>query len=295
MKRDGSLPQWPLYLIAAGATVTVWSGWVGLGEMTGFGRIHPLPGIWDGLTINTAITLPIGVEAYAAYALGAWLTRRTLSTATRKFASVSSVGALILGACGQVAYHLLAVGGHAEAPAWITTIVSCLPVLVLGMAATLTHLIRRDESSETEVVAGKPVELAAELSTFVATEDAPVGDTSSSPTGDSERQDAANEMPPTSDSDSDSSAASTPPTSRQQRPRATAKKTGRRSMTDWVETAGPIFHAEFERLQRQPTGDEFAEAIKKAGLGKISPSTAKNIRTEILDRAPLPSLESEGN
>ena len=62
-------------------------------------------------------------------------------------------------------------------------------------------------------------------------------------------------------------------------------------MTEWVDLAGPIFHSEFERLHRQPTGDEFAEAIKKAGLGSVSASTAKNIRTEILDRSPLPSLD----
>ena len=35
--------------------------------------VHPLPGIGDGFTINTAITLPIGVETYAAYALRVWL------------------------------------------------------------------------------------------------------------------------------------------------------------------------------------------------------------------------------
>jgi hypothetical protein len=64
---------WPLILIAAPAAVAVWSGWVGLGGMCGFGIIHPLPGIWDSLRINTAITLPIGVESYGAYALYAWL------------------------------------------------------------------------------------------------------------------------------------------------------------------------------------------------------------------------------
>jgi len=45
--------------------------------MCGFGVIHPLPGIWDALRLNTAITLPVGVEAYGAYALGAWLTPGT--------------------------------------------------------------------------------------------------------------------------------------------------------------------------------------------------------------------------
>jgi hypothetical protein len=62
-------------------------------------------------------------------------------------------------------------------------------------------------------------------------------------------------------------------------------------MDEWVELAGPIFHEEMERLRRQPTGYEFAAAIKAKGLGTVSASTAKNIRTEILDRTPLPSLD----
>jgi hypothetical protein len=47
----------------------VWSGWVGIGQMTGFGEIRPLPGIWNSLHVDTAVTLPVGVEAYAAFAL----------------------------------------------------------------------------------------------------------------------------------------------------------------------------------------------------------------------------------
>jgi hypothetical protein len=38
--------------------------------MTGFGLVRPLPGLSDSLRINTAITLPVGVEAYGAYAAG---------------------------------------------------------------------------------------------------------------------------------------------------------------------------------------------------------------------------------
>jgi hypothetical protein len=66
-----TLRSWPLLLLAAPAAVAVWSGWIGIGDMTGFGEMHPLPGIWDSLHINTAVTLPIGVEAYAAFALRA--------------------------------------------------------------------------------------------------------------------------------------------------------------------------------------------------------------------------------
>jgi hypothetical protein len=31
------MKRWPLFLIAAPAAVAVWSGWVGLGQMCGFG------------------------------------------------------------------------------------------------------------------------------------------------------------------------------------------------------------------------------------------------------------------
>src|SRR6266496_4595441 len=104
------LPRWPLLLIAAPAAVAVWSGWVGLGGLCGFGIIHPLPGIVPWLRLDTAITLPVGVEAYGAYALGAWLNPATTGAA-RTFARRSALGALLLGMTGQVAYHLLAATG----------------------------------------------------------------------------------------------------------------------------------------------------------------------------------------
>ena len=98
--------RWPLVLIAAPAAVAVWSGWVGLGGMCGFGLVQPFPGIvaWH---LDTAITLPVGVEAYGAYALGAWLTPGTRERA-RTFARRSAIGALTLGMLGQVVYHPLA-------------------------------------------------------------------------------------------------------------------------------------------------------------------------------------------
>jgi hypothetical protein len=81
------LRSWPLLLLALPAAVAVWSGWVGIGQMTGFGQVHPLPGLWPSLHLNTAITLPVGVEAYAAYALRAWLTASAnVSARTRRFA-----------------------------------------------------------------------------------------------------------------------------------------------------------------------------------------------------------------
>jgi hypothetical protein len=139
------LRSWPLLILALPAAVAVWSGWAGIGQMTGFGQVHPLPGLWPAFHLNTAITLPIGVEAYAAYALRAWLTASaTVSLRTRHFARRSAIGSLLLGMAGQIAYHLLAQAHTTHAPWAVTMAVSCLPVLVLGMGATLTHLLHAD-------------------------------------------------------------------------------------------------------------------------------------------------------
>ena len=135
------LPRWPLAFIAAPAAVAVWSGWVGLGELCGFGPVNLLPGIGGGFHVNTAITLPVGVEAYGAYALGARLTPGTPERA-RTFARRSAIGALALGMLGQVVYHLLNAAGATRAPWPVVVLVSCMPVTVLGFGAALTHLLR---------------------------------------------------------------------------------------------------------------------------------------------------------
>lgn len=150
-------PTWPVIPLALPAAVSIWAGWVGLGGLTGFGVVQLLPGIWDGLRINTAVTLPIGMEAYAAYALHCWLHRGTPRRA-KDFARVSSIAALVLGALGQVAYHLMAASGVQHAPWQIVALVACLPVGVLGMGATLANLLGEDDEPE---AAGQ--ELGADL------------------------------------------------------------------------------------------------------------------------------------
>ncbi|MGH3183907.1 MAG: hypothetical protein ACRDOE_18670, partial [Streptosporangiaceae bacterium] len=137
--------SWPLLVLAAPAAAEVWSGWAGIAQKTGFGLVSPLPGIWPSLRLDTSITLPAGVEAYAAYALRAWLTREhPVSGRTRRFAKWSAICSFALGMAGQVACHLLAQAGAARAPWPVTTIVSCLPVLVLAMGTTLAHMLRAD-------------------------------------------------------------------------------------------------------------------------------------------------------
>jgi hypothetical protein len=141
--------SWPLLVLAVPAAAEVWSGWVGIAQKTGFGLVTALPGIWPSLHLDTAITLPVGVEAYAAYALRAWLASEyTVSARTRLFAKWSAIFSFALGMAGQVAYHLLAQAGAVRAPWPITTIVSCLPVLVLAMGTALAHMLRADAAAD---------------------------------------------------------------------------------------------------------------------------------------------------
>src|SRR5260370_20031109 len=152
--------SWPLLVLAAPAAAEVWSGWVGIAQKTGFGLVSPLPGILPSLHLDTSITLPVGVEAYAAYALRAWLSgEHAISGRTRRFAQWSAICSFALGMAGQVAYHLLAQAGAARAPWPVTLIVSCLPVLVLAMGTTLAHMLRADAGTAADTPhdrTGKP-------------------------------------------------------------------------------------------------------------------------------------------
>jgi hypothetical protein len=134
---------WPIIGLILPAFVAIWAGWVDLGRLTGFGVVRPFPGIpgADRIEINTAITLPVGLETYAAYALYVWLSGAVFGQALT-FARRSAIGSLALGAGGQLAYHLMVAAGIEHAPWQITTVVACLPVAVLGMGAALAHLVR---------------------------------------------------------------------------------------------------------------------------------------------------------
>lgn len=138
-----ALTVWPVWLLMAPAAVAIWGGWVGLGEMAGFGPVRLLPGIYDKLVVNTSITLPIGMETYAAYALYVWLSGRAQGRA-RRMARNSAWAAITVGALGQIAYHVMAAAGVGVAPWWVTAGVACLPVAVLGMGAALAHMVRAE-------------------------------------------------------------------------------------------------------------------------------------------------------
>jgi hypothetical protein len=130
--------------------VWVWWGWVGVGGMCGFGVVQLLPGINDHIMINTAITLPIGVEAYAIFALWVWLANSRANHTARRFAMGSAIGSLVLGGGGQIAYHLLVQAGVKPngAPWYVTVAVSLLTVAIVGMASALIHLLGAPDAAK---------------------------------------------------------------------------------------------------------------------------------------------------
>lgn len=140
---------WPLMVIGASAMVAVWSGWIELGHLTGFGVVRPLPGIWDDFEVNTVITLPLGLEVYGAYAMQLWVSGRLRGFA-KSFAAFTSVVALLLATSGQAGVHIMHAWNWTAAPWWVTAIVSALPVVTLGLATTLAHLVRTQAESDQE-------------------------------------------------------------------------------------------------------------------------------------------------
>ncbi|MCD2444337.1 helix-turn-helix domain-containing protein [Agromyces sp. SYSU K20354] len=130
--------RWPLFPLYIGAYVAIWGGWVSLGRMSGFGPTEMLPGILPW-TLDLSIVLPLGLEAYAAFSLGVWLTRKQIAPSARRFARWSSLAGLGLGIAGQVTYHSLVGLGYEAAPLWVVMVVAAVPVLTLAAASTLTH------------------------------------------------------------------------------------------------------------------------------------------------------------
>lgn len=134
--------------VAAPAAVAVWSGWVGLGTMCGFGIVHPLAGLWPSFKLDTTLTLPFGVEMYGAFALWVW-SSPDVSAEAQAFAKRSSLSALALGMVGQVSYHLMAAAHWTAAPWPIVACVACLPVATLGLFTHLVQLVRAGQTQDT--------------------------------------------------------------------------------------------------------------------------------------------------
>lgn len=272
-QRDDKLDTWAARGVIAGAVGLTASGEYSLARMAGF-------------TPNVAWLLPFVIDVYVIQAF-------------RRHRDIVQAIALTIGA--NVTYHLAEAGlfgvtAKREPTWWLIALVASIASLILWRmhlmvrppkAAKEPRERRQNERQETPAAPTAP-----------APESAPVVDNNTAKTAaKSERQE-----PPTGGADSRQNepakrapSVAKKPTSpgRQNAARTAAKKAAnrRRSMDEWVADAGPVFHAEFARLRRNPTASEFATAIQKGGLGKVSDSTAKNIRAEILDRAELPSLD----
>jgi hypothetical protein len=141
----GTPRRWPLFLIAAPAAVAVWSGWVGLGDLCGFGIVHPLPGIVSGF--------PAGHRHHAAGRRGGICGLRARRVARSRVVDLGP-GADVRAAIGdRVAVPRHARPGdlppavrRARTPCAVAgrAAGACLPVVTLGFGAALTHLLRAD-------------------------------------------------------------------------------------------------------------------------------------------------------
>lgn len=210
------------------------------------------------------------------------------------------VQAITLTIAANVIYHLADEGlfgvsvsrGEHHPKWWLIALVASVASLILWRMHLITAPPK--QSRERRRRRQKQRQQAPAVATVPAPEAAPIP---AAATANNDRQEAptggANKPPETPAKKPAPVAKKPAPQPRQKAASTPAKKTAskRRSLDEWVTDAGPVFHDEFARLRRNPTATEFATAIQKAGLGKVSDSTAKNIRAEILDRAPLPELD----
>jgi hypothetical protein len=153
--KRGRLPEaWPLLVIGIPAGAVVWSGWIGLGQLCGFGQANLTGGLINW-TVNISLALPFSVEAYGAYALKAGLMpgRSPETKRCRKFAMTTAIGSLVLGMIAQATYHLMAAAHDKRAPDLVIIFVSMLPVIALGLCAWLMHMTHAAKVAEAELAA----------------------------------------------------------------------------------------------------------------------------------------------
>ena len=122
-RADRAVRCWPLLVLAAPAAAEVWSGWVGIAQMTGL--VQPLPGIWPRCTwtpLSHSRSARPGLRGVRAAGAGELANRRSArgQAGSLKWSAICSFG---LGMAGQVAYHLLAqepyrVRGMPKCPRW---------------------------------------------------------------------------------------------------------------------------------------------------------------------------------
>jgi hypothetical protein len=281
-KRDDNLDTWSARAVIAGAVGLTASGEFELARMVGF----------DG---GVAWLLPLVIDVYVIQAF-------------RRHRDVMQAIGLTIAA--NVIYHLADAGlfgvnpgsdGKADPKWWLIAIVASVASLILWRMHTITAPAkakpeprqrrhdRQQATAAAPVLATAPRQEPPAKSVPTAP---PIGD---SDTAKNDRQnDRQNGASGAAKKATETPAKKTAPVAKKapakSRQKPVAEKAPRRSMAEWVTLAEPIFHTEFKRLKRNPTASEFADAISQAGHGRPSDSSAKNIRTEILDRTELPAL-----
>lgn len=281
-QRGDMFDTWSARLVIAGTVGLTASGEYALARMVGFDR----PVAW---------LLPFVIDVYVIQAF-------------RRHRDI--IQAIALTVAANVIFHLadkglfgvekIARDGH-EPKWWLIAMVASIASIILWRMHTITAPAKAAQNSREEgqnpapQTAGTQRQEAPAAPTERPTEVPP---TRLAKTATSAANSARQEAP----SGGDKSTAKTPAkkattggknTPAKSRQKTVLKKAPRRSMTEWVDLTEPVFHAEFKRLKRNPTASEFADAIGVAGHGQPSDSTAKSIRTEILDRTELASLDTE--
>jgi hypothetical protein len=215
----------------------------------------------------------------------------------------------IVGSVGSVALNVAGVGPHAPGLNYVVAAVPPTGALLafgLLMRQIKAVLTRRNDTEPTPMSSTEPAsEAATERPAAVDRKTvgtpSPVATEAPSPVDETATEPTPSDAPPVGESPSEAPASDARPvvektTSRRRKPTRSGvrKKAPRRSLDEWVGLAGPIFHDQFRALRRQPTANEFAQAIEAAGHGAVSDTTAKMIRAEILDRADVPALTEGG-
>jgi len=271
-KRDDKLDTWAARAIIAGTVGLTASGEYSLARMVGFDA-------------KVAWLLPFVIDVYVIQAF-------------RRHRDI--VQAITLTITANVAYHLADARLFGLTPTarptwWLIAMVASVASLILWRVHLMTAPPKpRRERRKRRREAPAPADNSGRQEQPQAPTEAATtaGAKTPLPVDNSDRQEA----PPVDDKKRQEAPAKKPTpaakkTAASSRQKLAKKQPARRAMDDWVTLTEPVFHAEFKRLKRNPTASEFATAIANAGHGRPSDSTAKNIRTEILDRAELPSLD----
>ena len=148
----GGGPAGPERPVLAALTAAESGRWFAVAQKTGFGLVSPLRVsgprcTWTPPSLSRSASRPTRRTRCA------WLARDRMISGGPA-GSQNGRRSFVPGMAGQVAYHMVAQAGRAQASWAITTVVSCLPILVLAMGTALAHMLRADVEATIRRAAG---------------------------------------------------------------------------------------------------------------------------------------------